>query len=98
MIGGWNRDCVGDVEVMDTKTQTWKTLAPIPTARQGMGIGVVDDRFIWTFGGLKVGQGYQDVIEVYDTKTGEWTTPNVKMRRPRYDIHARQFKEEMNCL
>ena len=42
----------------------------IPT-RRGMGVGVVDDRFIWTFGGFD-GEKVDDVIEMCDIKTGEW--------------------------
>ena len=46
-----------EVEVMNMKTQTMETLTRIPTGRRGMGVGVFDDRFIWTFG------GFDDVIE-----------------------------------
>ena len=47
-----------------------------------MGVGVVDDRFIWTFGGFD-GKRVVDVIEMCDIKTGEWKTLNVKMTSPR---------------
>ena len=47
-----------------------------------MGVGVVDDRFIWTFGGWN-GDKYVDVIEMCDNKTGEWKTLKVKMTFPR---------------
>ena len=59
-----------------------ETLTRNPTGRRGMGVGVVDDRFIWTFGGyddVKV----VDVIEMCDIKTGEWKTLDVKMTPPR---------------
>ena len=50
IIGGWNeRSVVEEVEVMNTKTQTMETLTRNPTGRRGMGVGVVDDLFIWTF-------------------------------------------------
>ena len=51
IIGGWNESVVAveEVEVMNTKTQTMETFTRIPTGRRGMGVGVVDDRFIWTF-------------------------------------------------
>ena len=38
---------------------------------------MVDDRFIWTFGGFD-GVKVVDVIEMCDIKTGEWKTLNVK--------------------
>ena len=43
---------------------------------------MVDDRFIWTFGGFD-GDKVVDVIEMCDIKTGEWKTLNVKMTSPR---------------
>ena len=68
IIGGWNneRGVVEEVEVMNTKTQTMETLTRNPTGRRGMGVGVVDDRFIWTFGGFD-GRKVDDVIEMCDT-------------------------------
>ena len=82
IIGGWNeRGVVEEVEVMNTKTQTMETLTRNPTGRRGMGVGVVDDRFIWTFGGYD-GDKVVDVIEMCDIKTGEWKTLDVKMTFP----------------
>ena len=71
-----------EVEVMNMKTQTMETLTRIPTGRRGMGVGVVDDRFIWTFGGFD-GLKVDGVIEMCDIKTGEWKTLDVKMTFPR---------------
>ena len=48
---------------------------------------MVDDRFIWTFGGF-YGLKVDDVIEMCDIKTGEWKTLNVKMTFPRVDSKA----------
>ena len=59
-----------------------ETFTRNPTGRRGMGVGVVDDRFIWTFGGFD-GEKVDDVIEMCDIKTGEWKTLNVKMTFPR---------------
>ena len=47
-----------------------------------MGVGVVDDRFIWTFGGFD-DENFVDMIEMCDIKTGEWKTLDVKMTTPR---------------
>ena len=79
IIGGWNERGVV-VEVMNTKTQTMETFTRNPTGRRGMEVGVVDDRFIWTFGGFD-GKRVVDVIEMCDIKTGEWKT--LKMTFPR---------------
>ena len=84
IIGGSNgSDVREEVEVMNTKTQTMETLTRNPTGRRGMGVGVVDDRFIWTFGGFDGGDKVVDVIEMCDIKTGEWKTLDVKMTFPR---------------
>ena len=89
IIGGWNeRGAVEEVEVMNTKTQTMETFTRIPTGRRGMGVGVVDDRFIWTFGGWIDGLKAVDVIEMCDIKTGEWKTLDVKITSPRVDSKA----------
>ena len=72
IIGGWNGRSVvvGEVEVMNTTTQTMETLTRNPTGRRGMEVGVVDDRFIWTFGGDD-GDKVDDVIEMCDIKKQE---------------------------
>ena len=84
IIGGWNGRSVvvEEVEVMNTTTQTMETLTRNPTGRRGMGVGVDDDRFIWTFGGFD-GEEVVNVIEMCDIKTGEWKTLDVKMTSPR---------------
>ena len=40
--------------------------------KRRMEVGVVDDHFIWAFGGVDV--KVFDVIEMCDIKTGEWKT------------------------
>lgn len=88
-IGGYNGSALDCVEVLDTKECTWTTFpAPMPTPRQGMGIVVVDERFIWTFGGLREGHGYLDVIEVLDVEKQTWSTPAVRMTKQRYSSKA----------
>ena len=72
---------------MNTKTQTMETFTRNPTGRRGMGVGVVDDRFIWTLGGFDDDEKFVDVVEMCDMKTGEWKTLNVKMTPPR--VHSR---------
>ena len=74
IIGDLKRNfvVVEEVEVMNMKTQTMETLTRIPTARNGVGVGVVDDdRFIWTFGGFDGGVEVVDVIEMCVTSKQE---------------------------
>lgn len=63
-------------EVYDPATNTWETKASMPTARYGMTISVVDDKF-YLIGGTKEGSNTRlaiDVNEVYDPVTDSWTT------------------------
>ena len=87
-IGGYNDKLQTKAnEVFDIEENIWRILSPMPTARQGMAIGCIDGRHIWTFGGYLNGNDL-DVIEVYDTVTDEWSVPPVKMTTKRYSSKA----------
>ena len=60
------------VEVYDTATDTWTTLAPMPTWREYFGMAVVRGR-IYILGGSKSYKNYMKEIEEYDTVTDTWT-------------------------
>jgi len=51
---------------------SWTTMASMPTARTGVGIGVVGGR-IYAIGGQAM-SGATDVNEMYDPETNTWTT------------------------
>jgi len=55
---------------------TWTTLAPMPTPREGLGLAVVNNK-IYTIGG-QTGRGFSDTVldtnEMYDPATNTWTT------------------------
>jgi hypothetical protein len=51
-----------------------------------MGITVIDDRFIWIFGGLN--GGALDSIEIFDVEKNEWFTSSIKMTSPRFGMKA----------
>jgi hypothetical protein len=88
VIGGFNYfdKCLSTVEVLDTETNKWSILPSIKTARSKMGITVVDDRFIWIFGGMN-GE-ILDSIEIFDTEKNEWSTSSIKLTSPMYDMKA----------
>jgi len=85
-IGGCNHGELSTVEVHDTETNTWTKLSPIPTARSGMTVAVIDHQ-IWCFGGWD-GHRYPDTIEVFDVDMNEWTTSKFKMTSPRNGAKA----------
>ena len=56
-----------------TKDQSsWTTMAPMPTARGGLGVATVNGK-IYAIGGLSGGSPF-NVNEMYDPGTNEWTT------------------------
>lgn len=61
-------------EAYDPKLNKWETRAPLPTPRQGPGIGVIQNK-IYAIGGLKTSaynSPFSQVVEVYDTSTDTW--------------------------
>jgi N-acetylneuraminic acid mutarotase len=59
----------------------WTTLEPMPTARSGLGVAVVDGK-IYAMGGY-VNSRFSNINEMYDPKTNTWVTktPLPKPRR-----------------
>jgi N-acetylneuraminic acid mutarotase len=51
---------------------SWTTLEPMPTARSGLGVAVVDGK-IYVIGGQN-GEGVLNITEEYDPVTNEWTS------------------------
>ena len=61
--------------VLDVKAQeenTWTSLAPMPTPREGLGLAVVNNK-IYAIGG-KIGDTVLDTNEMYNPSTNTWTT------------------------
>lgn len=61
-------------EVYDPKLNKWKTMAPLPTPRQGPSLGVIQNK-IYAIGGLKTSaydSPFSQMVEVYDTATNTW--------------------------
>ena len=68
---------LGTVEAYDPATNTWTTRAPMPIARRGLGVGVVNGA-LYAFGGyVEMPGGFDDqrgaTVEVYDPATDTWT-------------------------
>lgn len=71
------------VEVYDPVTNTWATKPPMPTARSGLAVGVVDG-ILYAVGGSNPAAGL-NTVEAYDPVAGIWygRTP---MRRGKSDL------------
>ncbi len=67
----------------------WEERAPLPTARGGIGSGVVDGKIIVVGGegNNAVASGVFDEVEMYDPATDEWTSL-ASMRTPRHGMGA----------
>jgi N-acetylneuraminic acid mutarotase len=51
----------------------WTTMAPMPTARTGLAVGVVD-RVLYAVGGFGTDDVALNTVEAYDRTTNTWTT------------------------
>lgn len=68
-VGGYKAPSVlsNDVDVYDTETNTWSQLPPMPNARRGSAVALVNNK-IYAIGGQTA------AVDSYDLSTGEWTT------------------------
>lgn len=62
------------VEVYDPATNAWTTKAPMPTARFGMALEVVDGKIYAIGGQASSGTATLSTVEVYDPATNTWST------------------------
>jgi len=77
-----NSDCriglVNTLEVFDLATNSWSTLAPMPTARFNAAAGVINGRLYLAGGGIACPPcGSLDVVESYDPVTNTWRSEPV---------------------
>lgn len=54
-------------------SQQWQFKAPMPTARKGMTVAVLDNK-IWVIGGRSTSHAALNVVEIYDPSTNSWDT------------------------
>jgi len=54
-------------------SQQWQLKAPMPTARKGMAVAVLDNN-IWVIGGSQIRHTVLSTVEVYDPDTDTWNT------------------------
>jgi N-acetylneuraminic acid mutarotase len=69
-----------NIETVSATEDSWTTMEPMPTARAGIGVAVVDGN-IYAIGGHNWGNSL-DTNEMYDPATNNWTT-KTSMPTPR---------------
>lgn len=83
-VGGNNGATdLATVEAYDPGTNKWTTKTPMPTARSGLAIGVVNG-ILYAFGGSNGGTALT-TVEAYDTVADSWTT-KASMSTARYGL------------
>jgi len=75
VVGGFDASTspLDSMERYDPVTDTWTSMPPMPTARGGMGVAVLENE-VFLFGGEISGGAKTGVVEVYDTLLSTWTT------------------------
>ncbi len=78
LVGGAHRKLISLVnttahEVYDPETNTWKTLSPMPTARDHLTVSVEGKKLYAVGGRIKVNYNHNlDINEAFDAETGNW--------------------------
>jgi N-acetylneuraminic acid mutarotase len=72
--GNYATGILNTVEAYDSTTNTWSTLAPMPTAREGLAAATGPDGRIYAIGGYTSSNGTVNTVEAYDPKTNRWQT------------------------
>jgi len=75
------------VERYDIATDTWSTVAPLPTPRSDLAAATVGDK-IYVFGGCRGSFTILADVDVYDPVTDTWSTLPADMPTPRAGMYA----------
>jgi len=82
--------------VVNAAEDSWATMEPMPTARGGVGVAVVDDK-IYAIGGIYGIQSSYDNNEEYDPATNTWATKTA-MPTPRGDFAIAVFQDKIYTI
>ncbi len=77
-------------------TSSWTTMSPMPTARGGVGIAVVDGK-IYAIGGLNGNNQPVSTTEEYDPQTNGWTS-KMAMPTPRSGFAITVYQNKIYCI
>ena len=72
-VGGWcSGDAIASVEMFDSETNQWKSVASMSKRRCGVGVGVLNN-LLYAVGGHD-GVSYLNSVERFDPQTNQWST------------------------
>jgi N-acetylneuraminic acid mutarotase len=85
-----------NVNATDSSVEnTWKEMAPMPTARTGTGVGVVDGK-IYVMGGM-IWDKPIGTNEMYDPASNTWAT-KASMSNPEWEFATAVYKDKIYCF
>ena len=70
-------------EAYNPATNTWESLAPMPTARHGLGVGTIGNLLFAATGGPGAGATYGDVLEAFELPAPCSPRPRVTVQTSR---------------
>jgi N-acetylneuraminic acid mutarotase len=89
--------CIISVKPAWAAVGSWTTMAPIPTARRGLGVAVVDGK-IYAIGGRNDWiSPYLGTNEMYDPATDTWTS-KAPMPTPRREFAIAVYGNKIYCI
>ena len=89
--------CAVDVKSVSAVAEdSWKVLAPMPTARSMLGVAVVDGK-IYAIGGISGTQNILGTNEVYDPETNTWSS-KTPMPTHRHSFGISVFQNKIYCI
>jgi len=86
---------VVDTQSVSTSGDTWTALAPVPTARAGLGVATVNGK-IYAIGGRN-SNSTLGTNEMYDTTTNTWTT-KAPMPNPTCYFGVSVYQDKIYCI
>jgi N-acetylneuraminic acid mutarotase len=85
-VGGYNNGYLSKLEKYDPASNTWSTLASMPTPRDEFAAAAFGGR-VYAVGGYNNTNGYLNTLEAYNPSTNSWTTL-MPMPTARFDLAA----------
>ncbi|MFA5364556.1 MAG: kelch repeat-containing protein [Candidatus Bathyarchaeia archaeon] len=89
-------DAYSFASTISSEENSWTTKTPMPTARVGLCVAVVDGK-IYAIGGSTGNYCYVGVNEMYDPETDTWTTME-PMPTPRADFAIAVYQNKIYCI
>ena len=79
MGGQYNGGYLNSCECYDITKDEWTTVSPMKKAKRYFGATVVNNQYIYTFGGFNITDGEIDVIERYNISEDTWQLLDIRL-------------------